>query len=386
MKKISVFTAARSEYGPLKPLILELMNSKFNFELVVSGGHLDESQGFTISEIKADKIPITKEINSTVEDKSALGINLSNAKLLSGYSHYLSESKPDLVVVLGDRSELIPVTSACLFASVPIAHISGGEITDGATDNQVRHAVTKMSHLHFTATENYKQNILQMGEEEWRICVSGEPGLDDVLSTQLPTKEDFYNKYYIPQNLKLIISTFHSETIHQSINKTFLTDLLNQLKHNKDYFFLFTGANLDVGGDEINETLKSLTEEIENIGFVQSLGKVNYYAAQKYASAMLGNSSSGIIEAMSFKLPVVNVGDRQSGRIRNINCIDVPVETELIVKALDKALNPDFLIQISGSTNIYGDGTSSKKIVRFLESIKWEGLLHKKSIFNSFNC
>jgi GDP/UDP-N,N'-diacetylbacillosamine 2-epimerase (hydrolysing) len=381
MKKISVFTAARSEYGPLKPLIYELMKSDFIFELVVSGGHLDQSQGYTITEILADQIPVSREINSTIEEKGALGINLSNAKLLTGFAEYLNESSPDLVIVLGDRSELIPVTSACLFASVPIAHISGGEVTEGATDNQVRHAVSKMSHIHFTATQTYKENLMKMGEEEWRICVSGEPGLDDVLSTLLPTREAFFDNYSIPIDSKLIISTFHSETIHQTINRAFLNDLIIQLSSRKDCFFLFTGANLDIGGEEINETLTFLSNKYDNIGFVQSLGKVNYYAAQKYGSAMLGNSSSGIIEAMSFNLPVINVGDRQSGRLRNINCIDVSVNSKSIIASLEKALSEDFKKSLFNSSNIYGDGTSSKRILKFIESLNWNNLLHKKSVF-----
>lgn len=240
MKKIAIFTGARSEYGLLKPLILELMKTDFKFELIVSGGHLDKSQGYTINEIIKDGIPITAEIETTVDDLGFHAINASNAKLQIGFSEYLQKNKPDLVIVLGDRSELISVVSSCLFASIPVAHISGGEVTEGATDNQVRHAVTKMAHIHFPATEIYKQNILRMGEEEWRICVSGEPGLDDVLSTILPSKEEFYERFSIPKDKELVIATFHSETIGQTINKQFLTELIKALETNfSSHFFIY---------------------------------------------------------------------------------------------------------------------------------------------------
>lgn len=381
MKKIAVFTGARSEYGLLKPLILELMKTDFKFELIVSGGHLDKSQGYTINEIIKDGIPITAQIDSTVEEIGFHAINTSNAKLQIGISEYLQKNKPDLLVVLGDRSELISVVSSCLFASIPVAHISGGEVTEGATDNQVRHAVTKMAHIHFPATEIYKQNILRMGEEEWRICVSGEPGLDDVLSTILPSKEEFYERFSIPKDKELVIATFHSETIGQTINKQFLNELIKSLEINFNCHFLFTAANLDVGGEEINQTLIELSQNHENCSYVASLGKVNYYAAQKYAIAMLGNSSSGIVEAMSFYLPVVNVGQRQEGRLRNLNCIDVPVNVTEIVEALKKATNPDFKNNLENKPNIYGDGNGSKRIVAFLQSIKWNQLIHKKSTF-----
>jgi GDP/UDP-N,N'-diacetylbacillosamine 2-epimerase (hydrolysing) len=381
-KKIIVFTGARSEYGISKPLIhLLIKQREFDTQLVAAGGHLSKSQGYTITEIESDGFPIAIKIDHMVETGDASDVSVSNGKLQIEFAQFLKDYEPDLVIVLGDRSELIPVVSSCLFQSVPVAHISGGEVTEGATDNQVRHAVTKMSHVHFTATEIYRDNILRMGEEPWRICVSGEPGLDDILSTALPSKEAFYNKYGLPAEVPFVIATFHSETIGQTINKTFLKELITALCAHTNVNFLFTAANTDVGGAEINQTLEEICRTNDRITFVHSLGRVNYYAAQKYASLMIGNSSSGLVEAHSFGIPVINVGARQDGRLRNVNVIDVPVKVPEILDAFKKASSSEFRASIQKVPNIYGDGKACERIIDFLKSMPWESLLLKRSTF-----
>lgn len=382
-QKIIVFTGARSEYGLLKPLILRLLQEEqFDTKLVVAGGHLCESQGYTIREIEADGFPIAAAIDHMVETEDASGISISNGQLQVEFARFLSNYQPDLVFVLGDRSELIPVVSSCLFQSVPVAHISGGEITEGATDNQVRHAVTKMSHLHFPATEIYQQNILKMGEEAWRICVSGEPGLDDILSLKLPSRSEFYERFQLPESQPVFISTFHSETIGQRINRAFLTELVDALCQKTTAHLLFTAANTDVGGIQINETLEAISKTNNRVTFVPSLGKVNYYAAQRYCSLMLGNSSSGLVEAHSFGIPVVNVGSRQDGRLRNANVIDVAVSVEAILAAAERAQSTEFCEKFRQIPNIYGDGNACDRIVAYLKTIDWNRLLLKRSVFS----
>lgn len=381
-KKIIVFTGARSEYGLLKPLIqLLLKQQQFETELVVAGGHLSKSQGYTVTEIDADHFPIALKIDHLIETEDASAVSISNGQLQVHFAEFLSNYRPDLVIVLGDRSELIPVVSSCLFQSIPVAHISGGEVTEGATDNQVRHAVSKMSHIHFPATETYKKNLLKMGEEEWRICVSGEPGLDEILSIELPSKAQFCENFGLPINDPLVIATFHSETIGQTINKAFLKNLIHEFCAQTTAHFLFTAANTDVGGAEINDTLQEISEQNERVTFVHSLGRVNYYAAQRYSALMLGNSSSGLVEAHSFGIPVVNVGSRQDGRLRNANVIDVRVDIPAILEAYSTATDPSFKIAIRQTPNIYGDGHASQRIVDFLETINWNKLLLKRSTF-----
>lgn len=381
-RKIIVFTGARSEYGPLKPLLTAFQKDPyFDLELVVAAGHLSLTQGKTISEIERDGFPIGIAINNLVEDKNAAAVSISNGKLQIELAEYFTQNKPDLLVVLGDRSELIAVVSTALFQSIPVAHLSGGEITEGATDNQVRHAVTKMSHIHFPTTEIYADNIRKMGEEDWRICVAGEPGLDDVLHFEIPDEKSFRMQYEIPENIPFILSTFHSETIDNSINRSFITELVDKLTASTNYQFLFTAANTDVGGIEINEILQELSKTNPRVHFVESLGKINYYAAQHYASLMLGNSSSGLIEAQSFGIPVINVGSRQQGRLRNPNSLDVPVNVNQIIEAVKTASSEEFKQQYIGRPNLFGDGKACERILGFLKNLDWDKLLLKKSTF-----
>jgi len=381
-KKLIVFTGARSEYGLLKPLIRELLNRKeFQTELVVAGGHFSTSQGYTIKEIDNDGFPVAAKINHLVETKKAHDVSISNGRLQIEFAQFLSEYGPDLVIVLGDRSELIPVVSSCLFQSIPVAHISGGEITEGATDNQVRHAVSKMSHIHFPAAESYRNNLMKMGEEGWRIHVSGEPGLDDILTQNLPTKSEFFAAYGLPLTRPLVIGTFHSETIGNSITASFLEELISALIEKTDAQFLFTAANTDAGGSDINMALQKISAQVERVTFIPSLGRQNYSAAQRYGEVMIGNSSSGLVEAQSFGIPAINIGTRQDGRLRNVNVIDVSTNTNDIVNAYFKAMSPDFRNSIKGLPNVYGNGNASKEIANFIAKINWDNLLLKRSTF-----
>lgn len=381
-RKAIVFTGARSEYGLLKPLIRELLYSTaWTCEVVVGGSHLSEKHGLTINEIKSDNVPIARTINNFIEHDDSDSLCISNANLQIQFSEFLCSYAPDIVIILGDRSELLPIASTCLFHSIPVAHISGGEITEGSTDNQVRHAVSKMSHIHFTSTEIYKQNLMKMGEEEWRICVSGEPGLDDILLTPIPSEEEFRLLYNLPVQQKIILSTFHSETIFNSIDNNFIEELVDAICKRTDYHLLFTAANSDLGGQVINNTLDKISSVNKRVTFIPSLGKTNYYAAQRYCHMMLGNSSSGLVEAQSFGLPVINVGNRQKGRIRNPNVIDTSLNVLEIIEALGKASDEEFRLKFQNQPNLYGDGTACKRIVNFLETINWSSILQKKSIF-----
>ena len=382
MKKIAVFTSARSEYGPLKPLLQAFkQDGTFQIELLVGGGHLSPEQGMTINEIHADGMAIAATFPFLIHDPSSAMVSRSNGLLQLQISDYFANNPIDLLLVLGDRSELIPVVSSALLQSIPVAHLSGGEVTEGATDNQIRHAVTKMSHVHFPATETYKDNLVRMGEEEWRICVSGEPSLDGVLTIDLPTKSAFCEQYGISETAPLLLGTIHSETINQSIDADFIEQLIDQLTNETPYQLLFTAANTDQGGIIINETLERLAQTNDRLTFVRSLGKTNYYAALSYALVVVGNSSSGIIEAQSYTIPVVNIGSRQDGRLRNVNVHDVPVSVSAILEGIHYATGDDFEHVYKGQPNIYGDGHASKRIVAFLKNIDWDALLLKRSTF-----
>lgn len=381
-KKIAVFTSARSEYGPLKPLIQSLFkHDQLETQLLVGGGHFSHEQGFTYQEIIQDGFEIHTQLPFLINDLNPAGVVRSNGLLTIQCADYFEREKPDLLIVLGDRSELIPIVSAALILSIPIAHLSGGEVTEGASDNQIRHAVSKMSHVHFPATEIYKENLIRMGEESWRIAVVGEPSLDSVLSLKLPSKEAFYDQYGIPQNAKLLLATLHSETIHNTISAEFIQNLISSLIDQGKYHILFTAANTDIGGKEINDTLEKIAEKYPQVTFVRSLGKTNYYAALQHAEVVLGNSSSGLIEAQSFQVPVINVGSRQDGRLRNPNVLDVPVNVTAIVQALDDVEKAEFKMLYQNKSNIFGDGKASERIIKFIDELPWEDLILKKSTY-----
>jgi GDP/UDP-N,N'-diacetylbacillosamine 2-epimerase (hydrolysing) len=381
-KNIAIFTAARSEYGPLKPLIKALKNDPdFNMNLLVGGAHFLEEQGNTYKEIIEDGFDISYRFEYLTNAQEKESITKANGLLQIQFSEYLANHKTDLLIVLGDRSELLSVVSTAMLLGVPVAHISGGEVTEGSTDNQVRHAVTKMAHLHFPATEIYKSNIMRMGEEEWRICVSGEPGLDSVLSLNYPLKEELFHSLNLKEAKQVILSTFHAETINNTITGKFIQELVEQIIKKDKYQILFTASNTDIGGNEINMVLQQLSTQYEDIHFVKNLGKLRYYSMMKYADIMLGNSSSGIIEAQSYHLPVINVGLRQEGRLRNKNVYDVSGDVDLILNAIEEVQQNSFKKIFMNETNIYGDGHSCEKIVSFIKATDFSKLLYKKSIF-----
>ena len=381
---IAVFTSIRSEYGVLVPILKKLKSDvTFDLRLLVGGAHLLKEHGYTIEEIEKDGFSITFKLPFLCTDNES-NVNTRSMSLLQmQIGDYLAKNSPDLLMVVGDRFELLPVVSAALVLNIPVAHISGGDITEGAIDNQVRHAVSKMSHLHFTGTEKSRSNLIKMGEEEWRVVYTGEPGIDSILSIDFIEKEELFNQLGLNMNSKLVIVTFHPETIHNTITPYFLNDLFEQmLSKYKDYQFLVTSSNFDSGGLEINETFIKLAEIHNNLFFVKSLGQKRYYSILKYAVCMLGNSSSGIIEAQSFKLPVINIGNRQQGRERNVNMIEVDSDTNLIINAMNSITEADFILKVQNSENIYGSGNCANIIHQFLTKIDRENLLLKKNTYN----
>jgi GDP/UDP-N,N'-diacetylbacillosamine 2-epimerase (hydrolysing) len=379
--KVLFFTSARSDYGLLKPLIEYLSGQPFfDVSILVSGAHFAEDQGMTYLEILSDGFQIDHKIDYLRTERAKGDIIYANAILQIEFNDYISLNPKDLVIVLGDRSELIPIVSTAMLKGIPVAHISGGEITEGSTDNQVRHAVTKMAHLHFTSTEEYKSNILKMGEEEWRVCVSGEPGLDSISRLNYLSKDDLFDSIGLDIDKNTILSTFHSETIDNKINSSFIQKLVTSILEKNDCQIIFTAANVDIGGEEINDTIELLANKFQNVYFVKSLGKLKYYSMMKYAKVMIGNSSSGIVEAQSFNLPVINVGKRQEGRLRNNNVIDVDVNLNQILNHLELILNFNF--ETPANINIYGSGNACAIISSFLQNVDLDKLNLKKSTFN----
>ncbi len=384
IRNIAVFTSIRSEYGVLLPILKKIeLDSQFNLELLVGGAHLLLEHGKTINEILNDGFSISHKFPFLYTDSEVSANIRSMALLQLQMGDYLIASKPDLLLVVGDRFELLSVVTAALMLGVPIAHISGGDVTEGTIDNQIRHAISKMSHIHFTGTENSRNNLLRMGEEDWRVINTGEPGIDCILEITTLKKDDLYLELGLDLSKKTVISTFHPETISNKIDSDFIKKLFNNLfVEFPDYQFLVTSSNFDSGGNEINETFIELAINNKNLVFIKSLGQKKYYSILEYADFMLGNSSSGIIEAQSFDLAVVNIGNRQKGRERNLNTIDVEVSINKIIEASLLATNYEFKDKFKFKENLYGNGNCSTKIIEFFKDLDYSKLLLKKNTFN----
>lgn len=382
IKDIGIFTSIRSEYGLLSPLI-RLINKDFDFnlKLLVGGAHLLPEFGETIYQIKLDGFDIAKTFDFLDRTDSKDFSTKSIGKLQIQIGEYLSKNSFDLLIVLGDRYELIPVVTSALLYQIPIAHISGGETTEGAIDNQIRHAVTKMAHLHFPATEVYRKNIEKMGEESWRICVSGEPGLDEVLNMEYISKSDLFLDLGLDMIKKTICCTFHPQTIDNKITADFVKNCLLSIVKEFNFQILVTAANFDNGGKEINLMLEELSSEFNTIKYVKSLGQKRYYSLLKYSALMLGNSSSGLVEAQSFNLPVVNVGDRQQGRLTNPNVVQSKIEINDVLNSINEALSINFKMKFINKPNIYGNGFACEKIINFIKSKDSSKLFFKKDVF-----
>ncbi len=383
-----VFTSSRADYGLLRHIIKRIMDSpRLELSLVVAGSHLLPFQGHTVEEILRDDIPIDFlaecELSSDTPDGLVDFVSCGLAKL----NTFVKEKKPDLVLLLGDRYELfIPAITALLYR-IPIAHLCGGEITQGALDEQVRHAITKMAHLHFVGTFLYARHLRLMGEESWRIHVVGEPGIENIAKGEYLDAEEIGKEFGLDLSIPTLLITYHPETVtgEEGVSSQ-VRQLLATLKEFKEYQQVITYPGLEVKFEEIIEAWKAYAQENPRVKLYKSLGSRAYLGVMKHAAAVVGNSSSGIIEAPSLKVPTVNIGDRQKGRIRAESVIDVPWDREAIIAALRKALyDTEFrsrLGRVKNPYDPYGDGNVSGRVVSVLESVPLgRRLLEKKLDF-----
>lgn len=366
MKKITVVTATRAEYGLLKNFILALKNEQaLDVEVVVTGAHLSESYGATYHELEKDDIEITKKIDILVDGSSSVAISKSMGLAIMGFADYFNDSKPDAVLLLGDRYEILAVACAAMNSRVPIFHLHGGETTEGAIDEAVRHSITKMSYLHFTSTEEYRKRVIQLGESPERVFCVGAVGVENVL------KEPKLSKVVLEQSLGMSLDvpygvvTFHPVTLEGDVTKQ-CNELLKAIEKFPQYKFIITGANADNGGSIINSILKEYAKGRKNVYFTLSLGLKRYLSALKYASFMLGNSSSGIIEGPSFGIPTINIGNRQKGRIQAGSIINIGPSTNDIENAIKLAMSKQFREKARNIVNPYGNGGTVEKTVEVI--------------------
>lgn len=378
-RKICVVSTSRADYGLLFWLLKEIEKSRFlELSLVLSGSHLEERLGLTYKEVQRDfkhfyKVPLGLEN----DDETALCLAFSAG--VAGFSKVLEQIRPDIMVLLGDRYEMLSAGIAGMLRAVPLAHIHGGESTQGAIDEGIRHALTKMSHIHFCATSLYKKRIIQLGENPAMVYNVGGLGVENIKRLELLSKKDFENSLGFKLGKKNILVTFHPQTIEKKSASKEFSQILNALDSLKDTHFIFTGANADNGGKIINEMAQSYClKNQEKAIFVMSLGQLRYLSAIKHADIVLGNSSSGISEAPSLKKATINIGNRQKGRIKAASIIDAKCDKSKILKAIKKAYSKDFQAKLKSVKNPYGSGFASKKIIKVLENIKLNGILQKK--------
>jgi len=362
--KVAVVTATRAEYGILRPLIFKLNEDKdFELQLLVTGTHLSDNYGNTQIEIENDGITIYKRIPILVDGNMASDVSRIMANALVGFAEYFETERPTCVVILGDRTEMLGVASAAMHANILIVHLHGGELTEGAVDDCVRHALTKMSYLHFPSTEVYRKRIIQMGESPDRVFNVGALGVENILHVPLYSELEIREELGIPEDKEFITVTFHPVTMETGNEKKQVEELIAAMKEKDEYFYLMTKANADVGGNSINDMLQQFVDSFGNSKMVASLGMKRYLSAVKYSRFVLGNSSSGIIEAPSLGTPTVNIGDRQKGRLMADSVINCESEKTSIIEAIIKAEQMKHL-----PSYIYGDGNTADKIMEILKS------------------
>ncbi|WP_123377659.1 UDP-N-acetylglucosamine 2-epimerase [Aliarcobacter butzleri] len=381
-RKICVVTGTRAEYGLLYWLLKEIEADKeLQLQVIVTGMHLSPEFGLTYKEIEKE-FKINKKIEMLLSSDTSVGISKSMGLAQISFAESYDELKPDIIIVLGDRYEIFSATSAAMIARIPIAHIHGGEKTEGAFDESIRHSITKMSHLHFTATEEYKNRVIQLGEYPSRVFNIGGMGIENIKRLKLLSKDEFEKSIDFKLNIKNILVTFHPVTLENSTAQEQFKELLDAIDELEDTNIIFTKANSDTDGRIINQMIDEyVAKNFQKSVQFTSLGQVRYLSALQYVDAVVGNSSSGLAEAPSFRIGTINIGDRQKGRIKASSVIDCEPNKDSILKSFEKLYSKDFQESLKTTINPYGDGYASKKIVEILKSVDLEDIL-KKSFYD----
>ena len=381
MRKICVVTATRAEYGLLKCLLDDIKaDNDLDLQIIATGTHLSPEFGLTSKQIEGDGFTVNKKIEVLLSSDTPVGVSKSMGLAQISFAEAFDELKPDIVVVLGDRYELIPIVSAANIARIPVAHLSGGEMTEGAMDEMFRHAITKLSQLHLTAMDEYTHRVIQMGEQPSSVYTVGEIGLDNLMRMKLMSRSDFENSIGCGLKKRNILFTYHPETT-QDITKTEtdFSKILLSLDRLEDTLLIFTKANADVGGRLINKMIDEyIAQNKDRAICFASLGQLRYLSTLKYVDAVVGNSSSGIVEAPSFKIATINIGNRQRGRIRASSILDVDVNEDKIFNAIQRIYTSEFREILKDTTNPYGQGNSSHKVVHVLKQVDLSSLKMKR--------
>ncbi|MFD3000877.1 UDP-N-acetylglucosamine 2-epimerase [Pontibacter toksunensis] len=380
MKKICVVTGTRAEYGLLYWTMKALEEDpELQLQLCVTGMHLSPEFGLTHKQIEADGFHIDKKVEILLSSDSTVGISKSIGLGVISFSEAFAELKPDLVLILGDRFEIFAAATAAMISKIPIAHCHGGEATEGLIDEPIRHSITKMSHVHFTATEEYRKRVIQLGEQPKSVYNVGALGIENINKLELLDRQSFEESIGFELGEKNVLVTFHPVTLENATAAHQFRNLLRALDELKDTKIIFTKPNADTDGrviiNLIDEYVKAHPEK--SIAFI-SLGQLRYLSALQYMDVVVGNSSSGLIEVPSFRIATIDIGDRQRGRIKANSVISCSPDYASIKEALENAFSADFTALLKDVKNPYGEKDASQEIVRVLKETEVENLIKKK--------
>lgn len=383
--KICVVTGTRAEYGLLRNLLLKLRDTEnVKLDLVVTGSHLSDQFGNTQEEIVKDGFDDYIRIAIPLEDDSKEGMAVSTGIAVQKFAELFNGYKPDIIIVLGDRFEILAAVIAAHIIGISVAHIAGGDVTEGAVDDAIRHCITKMSQLHFPGCEQSAKRIVQMGEEPDRVFNVGEPGVENCLNLKLMSRNE------LSENLNFAINchdysvvTFHPVTMENNTAIEQVYQLIHAMDDQKGMFYIITMANADAGGRVINEIWQKEGKKRENWLVVPSLGVLRYLSAVKYAKLVIGNSSSGVIEVPALGTPTINIGDRQKGRMMAESVIQCDPAQDQITLAIQKGMTPEFQKMAKNIKSPFGDGTTSNQIVQIvLDYLRHKNETNEKHFFD----
>ena len=383
MRTIGVVTVARSDYGILLPVLRKIdEDPDLKLHLMATGMHLSPEFGLTVEAIEDDGFTVDDRIEMLLSSDSPEGIAKSIGLGIIGFAQAYARYQPDILLVLGDRFETLAAVTASLPFRIPVAHIHGGESTEGQIDEPIRHSITKMSHLHFASMERYAERVIQMGEEPWRVVVSGAPALDNLNNLSFLSLEGLASVHGLNMTNPTLLVTYHPVTLDYEQTETHVSELLAALAET-ELDIIFTCPNADTRSRVIIDMVQEFADQHERAKLAINVGTKAYFSVMKYATAMVGNSSSGIIEAASFELPVVNIGDRQKGRAHGGNVLDVGYSTEQIHAGIETAISPDFRAGLADMTNPYGDGHAAGKIIEVLKKTSLDRNLLQKRFYDT---
>ena len=388
MKRVCIVTATRAEYGLLKPIILKLQaQNNLEVRVVATGMHLSPEFGMTCQEIEQDGIRLDRKIEILLSADTSSAISKSMGLAMISFADYFSERKPDLLIVLGDRYEILAVATTAMNARIPIAHLYGGDITEGAVDDVVRHAITKMSYFHFTATREHRRRVIQMGESPERVFWVGAMSVENACNVKNLSMHDLQEQiaFYWNRDLeKMAVVTFHPVTLEDDTAREQFQNILNALDYFEDLKVIFTKANADAGGRVINHMIDDyVNEHPQKSKAYTSLGQLRYLSAVSLADVVIGNSSSGLSEVPTFHVPTVNIGDRQRGRVCGKTVISCGVAEKEITDAIQKALSQTFRNEICNEKNPYEKKGTSDAIVKILtENLNKNNIDLKKHFYD----